>query len=115
MQHLLSVILGVADGEVWIPPSCLGRVIEILLRKSEQASRGDDLLSSLTHRERDVLSLIAHGLERKQVAEQLHLSPNTVRTHMQNLLAKLGVHSAVEAVALTRSQLGRARRRTSRD
>ncbi len=40
------------------------------------------------------------------MAERLHLSPNTVRTHLQNLMAKLGVHSTLEAVALTRSQLG---------
>jgi DNA-binding CsgD family transcriptional regulator len=36
------------------------------------------------------------------VAEHLHLSPNTVRTHLQNLMGKLGVHTALEAVALTR-------------
>jgi len=36
------------------------------------------------------------------VAEHLHMSPNTVRTHLQNLMGKLGVHSALEAVALTR-------------
>jgi len=39
------------------------------------------------------------------VAERLHLSANTVRTHLQNLMAKLGVHSTLEAVAVTRSQL----------
>jgi hypothetical protein len=39
------------------------------------------------------------------VAERLHLSVNTVRTHMQSLMAKLGVHSALEAVAVTRSWL----------
>jgi DNA-binding CsgD family transcriptional regulator len=39
------------------------------------------------------------------VAERLHLSANTVRTHLQNLMAKLGVHSTLEAVALTRAQL----------
>jgi DNA-binding NarL/FixJ family response regulator len=40
------------------------------------------------------------------VAEQLQLSANTVRTHLQNLMSKLGVHSALEAVALTRPQPG---------
>jgi DNA-binding CsgD family transcriptional regulator len=40
------------------------------------------------------------------MAAQLHMSPNTLRTHLQNIMAKLGVHSALEAVALTRSHLG---------
>jgi len=98
MEHLLRVVHGVVSGEAWIPPNLLRRVIRILL--DDEVSTEDDPLSALTHREREVLSLIAHGYERKQVAEQLHLSVNTVRTHMQSLMAKLGVHSAVEAVAL---------------
>jgi DNA-binding NarL/FixJ family response regulator len=108
MRHLFNVMLGVARGEAWIPPVVLHQVIAIFLRHQEQAGRGDGPLSALTCREREVLSLIAHGCERKQVAEQMHLSTNTVRTHMQSLLAKLGAHSALEAVALTRSQLDKS-------
>jgi DNA-binding NarL/FixJ family response regulator len=48
---------------------------------------------------------VAQGADRKEVAERLHLSVNTVRTHMQSLMAKLGVHSALEAVAVTRPWL----------
>lgn len=98
MEHLFRVVRGAASGEAWIPPALLHRVIQILLDDDVHAR--DDPLSALTHREREVFSLIADGYERKQVAEQLHLSVNTVRTHMQSLLAKLGVHSALEAVAL---------------
>jgi DNA-binding NarL/FixJ family response regulator len=98
MKHLLGVILGAARGEAWIPPVLLRQVIRVFLH--DQVKRRDDPLSALTQREREVLSLIAHGYGRKQVAEQMHLSVNTVRTHMRSLLAKLGVHSALEAVAL---------------
>jgi DNA-binding NarL/FixJ family response regulator len=50
-----------------------------------------------------VLACLAEGAaHRGAVAEQLHLSANTVRTHTRNLMAKLGVHSMLEAVALTR-------------
>ena len=60
----------------------------------------------LTARERAVLACLAEGAaHRDAVAKQLHLSVNTVRTHLQNLMAKLGVHSTVEAVALTRDNL----------
>lgn len=104
MKHLLRAILGAARDEAWIPPVLLRQVIRVFLH--DQVKGGDDPLSVLTRREREVLSLIAHGYERKQVAEQMHLSVNTIRTHMQSLLAKLGVHSALEAVALARSHLG---------
>lgn len=108
IEHLLDVIHIVARGEAWIPPVLLHRVIWFLLRKREQASHADNLLSALTAREREVLTLIANGYGRKQVAEQMHLSVNTIRTHMQNLLAKLGVHSALEAVALVEQQPGKS-------
>ena len=52
-----------------------------------------------------MLTCLAEGARnREAVAERLNLSVHTVRTHLQNLMAKLGVHSALEAVALTRDQ-----------
>jgi DNA-binding NarL/FixJ family response regulator len=62
-----------------------------------------DPLAVLTHRERDVLTCIIAGLARIAIAERLRVSPNTVRTHARNILAKLGVHSTLEAAALVRS------------
>ncbi|CAM5719139.1 Response regulator transcription factor OS=Streptomyces microflavus OX=1919 GN=G3I39_28055 PE=4 SV=1 [Streptomyces microflavus] len=59
-------------------------------------------MESLTPREREVLRCMVAGLGRKAVAERLFLSPHTVRTHMQNVLGKLGVHSTLAAVALAR-------------
>jgi DNA-binding NarL/FixJ family response regulator len=104
MEHLFRVVCGTASGEAWIPPVLLHRVIRVLL--DDEVNTEADPLAALTHREREVLALIAHGYGRKEVAEQLHVSVNTVRTHMQSLLAKLGVHSAVEAVALIGTHLG---------
>jgi DNA-binding CsgD family transcriptional regulator len=63
------------------------------------------MLAALTPRERTVLACLAEGTGRRDaVAEQLNLSVNTVRTHLQNLMAKLDVHSALEAVALIREE-----------
>lgn len=103
-EHLLHVIGRVARGETWIPPSELGQVFQFLLSELERM-RQEDPLAALTRRERDVLLHVAEGADRKEVAERLHLSVNTVRTHMQSLMAKLGVHSALEAVAVARSWL----------
>jgi DNA-binding NarL/FixJ family response regulator len=105
LAHLISVIRGVAAGETWLPPAQLGAVLRKLMREREQQSECDRLLASLTAREREVLACLAEGVGRQYVAERLHLSAHTVRTHLQNLMAKLGVHSALEAVALTRPQL----------
>jgi DNA-binding NarL/FixJ family response regulator len=103
-EHLLHVMSRVARGETWVPPSELGHVFRLMLHEQDKV-RADDPLATLTPREREVLLHVAAGADRKEVAERLHLSVNTVRTHMQSLMAKLDVHSALEAVALTRSRL----------
>ncbi|MDH3295692.1 MAG: LuxR C-terminal-related transcriptional regulator [Acidimicrobiia bacterium] len=54
----------------------------------------------LTRREREVLALLADGLDGTAIAEQLFLSQLTVRNHIQHILNKLGVHSRAEAVAV---------------
>ena len=103
LEHLLHVIRGVAKGECWLPPSDTADVIQLLIRGQERNQKNQLLLSQLTARERAVLACLAEGAaHRDAVAKQLHLSVHTVRTHMQNLMAKLGVHSMLEAVALTR-------------
>ncbi len=56
----------------------------------------------LTRREREVLRLVADGGTNRAIAEALHVSVNTVRTHMQSVLTKLGAHSKLEAVVLAR-------------
>ena len=106
LDRLIYVIRGVAGGETWLPPDQTGEVLRLLMRRSDQADNSDEqFLELLTGRERDVLGCLAEGHRRRDVAERLHLSPNTVRTHLQNLMAKLGVHTALEAVALTRRVL----------
>ena len=103
LEHLLCVIRGVARGETWLPPSQIRDVMRLLQRERDN----ERLLAALTPREREVLACLADsGGHREVVAEQLHLSVNTVRTHLQNAMAKLGVHSALEAVALIQNQAG---------
>jgi DNA-binding NarL/FixJ family response regulator len=107
LDHLLCVIRGVARGETWLPPAETGNVVQLLLREQDRQRQAERLLATLTPRERSVLACLAEGTARRDlVAEQMRLSVNTVRTHLQNLMAKLGVHSALEAVALTRDYAG---------
>lgn len=104
-EHLVDVIRRAARGETWLPPAEMGRIMAMLLQDQEQRRENDELLAALTPREREVLTCLAEGAGRREVADRLHLSANTVRTHLQNLMAKLGVHTTLEAVALSRPHL----------
>ena len=56
------------------------------------------LLGDLTEREREILGLLAQGKRNEDIAKQLYISPQTVQTHVRNILGKLRVHSKLEAV-----------------
>jgi PAS domain S-box-containing protein len=56
----------------------------------------------LTRRQGEVLRLLEHGRSTRQIADELHLSRETVRNHVRHILRALGVHSRLEAVALAR-------------
>lgn len=105
IEHLLGVIRGVVGGETWLPPRELGEVLQLLIEGEAHRRGSDDLLATLTPRERDVLFLLVEGAGRNEVAKQLQLSANTVRTHLQSLMSKLGVHSTLEVVAVARPRL----------
>ncbi|WP_441249451.1 LuxR C-terminal-related transcriptional regulator [Kitasatospora sp. McL0602] len=100
LQHLLVVIRGVLRGETWLPPPLLTRVIDELVTRRDAQDEGAERLAALTAREREVLSCLCAGLSRPEIGRRLFLSTNTVRTHVQNLMLKLDVHSSVAAVAL---------------
>jgi DNA-binding NarL/FixJ family response regulator len=106
LDYLIRAIHGTARGETWLPREDTGDVLRLLIRGFDGGRDNfSGPLASLTQREREVLMCLVEGSRRQDMAEHLHMSPNTVRTHLQNLMAKLGVHSALEAVALTRSHL----------
>jgi len=60
---------------------------------------------ALTPRQAEILRLLEHGRSTRQIAEELHLSLETVRNHIRHLMRALGVHSRLEAVALARHEL----------
>jgi DNA-binding NarL/FixJ family response regulator len=70
------------------------------LARALRAPRRDQPLDRLTEREREVLRLVAEGLANKAIADRLAISERTARTHVSNLLAKLGLTSRTQAALL---------------
>jgi DNA-binding NarL/FixJ family response regulator len=85
------------------PGELLARVRRSIVRSDLSLRRNGDGKGSafgLTGRERDILMLLAEGRRQEAIAAELVISPKTVATHIQRILAKLGVHSRAEAVAV---------------
>ncbi|GAA1644187.1 response regulator transcription factor [Nonomuraea maheshkhaliensis] len=95
-DDLLKAIRVVASGETLLAPTVTTRLIaEFVHRPLQQAFRG---LDSLTDREREVLTLVAHGLSNAELSTQLKVSPGTVKTHIGRLLAKLNARDRAQLV-----------------
>jgi two-component system nitrate/nitrite response regulator NarL len=93
VSRVVNAINTVQGGEV-VMPQALTRPVSI--RYDDHAAL---LAAQLTDREREVLARLAEGCASDDIAAQLGITRNTVRTHVQSILAKLGVHSRLEAVA----------------
>lgn len=109
IEHLLEVMRGALRGETWIPPRLLTCVIAELKAAQRDVGESDLLIGKLSRREREILGLLVTGLSIDAISSRLVLSRNTVRTHVQNVIGKLGVHSTVAAVAVARRAGLRAR------
>ena len=94
VDELVAAIQAVADGEALISPLMLNRVLRQLRRRDDRPG------ADLSAREREVLALVCEGMSNPAIAERLHVSHNTVRSHVQNILSKLQVHSKLEAAAV---------------
>ena len=97
--ELLSAAKAAADGEVLIDPATLTRLLAQVARQREAQRDAQNLLDDLTDREREILQLLAEGMRNDDIAAKLFISPQTVQTHVRNILGKLRVHSKLEAVA----------------
>jgi DNA-binding NarL/FixJ family response regulator len=83
-----------------VKPLVIGELIARVRRAIDRASRRENAVQAgLTRREREVLGLLADGLAQAAIAEKLFITPKTVATHIQHILAKLNLHSRAEAVS----------------
>lgn len=100
LDRLVAAVRQVLRGEAFVPPGMLGTLLRNLIDRNRSADRALQRFMRLTRREKEVLELLVDGCAPDAVADILGISPQTARTHVQNVITKLGVHSRLEAVAL---------------
>jgi DNA-binding NarL/FixJ family response regulator len=99
MPDLVEAVRSLGRGELGIPHHLLGGLVDRLVARRRDHHDASQRLSGLTRRERQVLALLADGADNDDIARALVISPQTARSHVQNALRKLGVHSRLEAMA----------------
>ena len=99
LADLIQATRAIHRGDMLVPPRMLGPLLAGLLRRRKEQDRAHEAVSQLTRREREVLALVAEGADNRAIAETLVISPQTARTHIQNILNKLSVHSRLAAAA----------------
>jgi two-component system nitrate/nitrite response regulator NarL len=101
-EQLLTSLDRLAAGQAAASPEILTKLVE-QLRNGEAPAAGPrrrgEPRRELSEREREILALIAQGASNRQIAQQLYLSENTVRTHLAHILEKLGLENRVQAAA----------------
>ena len=96
--EIIQSIRAAAAGETLIPAGAIATALAERAKIAREQSRHAQLLASLTPREKEILALMIEGADNRAVAEQLHLSYATVRTHVRSILAKLDARSQLDAV-----------------
>ncbi|GAA5209097.1 response regulator [Microbacterium kyungheense] len=97
-EDLVHAVRVVAGGDALLAPSVTRRMIEHFAARRPRASRAAAGLHELTEREREVLTLIGRGRSNGEIATELFISEQTVKTHVGKVLAKLGARDRVQAV-----------------
>lgn len=103
VEELVMACEALLAGDTVISPRVLRPLLTRLLDSSAAGPRSGTFVDDLSPRELEVLRCLASGLDRAQVARHLHLSPNTVRTHVQRLFKRANVHSTLALVAKARA------------
>ncbi|MBI4261520.1 MAG: response regulator transcription factor [Actinobacteria bacterium] len=100
IDQVPSAVRQAFRGEPLISPDEVRRLLRHLRHRRSADADEAERVGRLTKRETEILQLMADGLAPDAIATRLGVSPNTLRTHVQNVLTKLAVHSKLEALAM---------------
>jgi two-component system, NarL family, response regulator DevR len=98
VDEILDATRRLAAGETLFSPEELVELLRMAGQSREEEREARANIEQLTPREMEVLKALGEGLSNKEIAQSLHMSVDTERTHMMNILSKLGVHSRLQAL-----------------
>ena len=98
LSEIVAAIRRLYAGHLLIDRAELGALLQLARQQRAEDRAAGESLRHLTPREREVLAALAEGLSDKEIAQRMHVSKETVHTHMVNLLRKLGVESRLQAL-----------------
>jgi DNA-binding NarL/FixJ family response regulator len=97
--ELLDAVRAIHQGDTLVPPRMLGSLLDRLIHRRREQDAAIRQISRLTRREQQVLGLLAEGADNDRISQELVISPETARTHVQHVLSKLGMHSRLAVAA----------------
>ncbi len=100
LNELPELLRRASRGESLLEDEEAERLLRYLRHRRHQESTERQRANRLTPRQIEILQLMADGVPVQEIASQLHMSPYTLRTHVQNILTRLGVHTKLEALAV---------------
>ena len=96
--EIVDAVRRLRAGEALLSPAEVIEMLRLVSRKRQEEYEAQRAIEKLTPREKQVLQALAEGLDSRDIAEKLHITVETERTHMVNILNKLNVHSRLQAL-----------------
>jgi DNA-binding NarL/FixJ family response regulator len=97
IDEVITAVRAAARGVAWLSPRAADVVLGRVRRAEREQTPDDQRIQDLSPRERDVLQLIARGMENAEIGGALDISPRTAKNHVSSILAKLGLASRIQA------------------
>ena len=98
VDAILDATRRLGEGETLLSENELIALLRLAGQNREEEVEARASIEQITPREKEVLQMLAEGLSNKEIAAKLHMSVDTERTHMMNILNKMGVHSRIQAL-----------------
>jgi DNA-binding NarL/FixJ family response regulator len=98
IKDIIEAVRRLEAGEALLSPGEVIEMLRLVSREREEKREVLQAIEKLTSREKEILRSLAEGLESREIAEKLNITVETERTHMVNILHKLGVHSRLQAL-----------------
>lgn len=98
ISEIVGAVRCLKNGEVLLSPDEVVKMMRLVNRRRREEGEARKAIEKLTRREKEILQALAEGLDSKQIAQKLHITVETERTHIVNVLNKLGLRSRLQAL-----------------